>query len=235
MKISQTNNMYDLYTELISAIEKRKDITALLKKVEKKDLLTVLHFPRLHSEIFVYAIMKEHYRSVQSIIDVAKENGILKEVLIGKISQYELITPLQSAIMLKYYSCIRLIINLAKENGVLKEVLDVKGVLNQKDFLKIFLKENKDQDTLNEIYKIEKSIATNRAIRVCSVVTALAVGGGCFAADAALPILVLVGIVVAAAVLTGLIAGGITYAVSTKIENPDTSRSATEQCLPQPN
>lgn len=106
-----------------------------------------------------------------------------------------------------------------------------------KEFLikKIFLKENKDQDTLNEIYKTEKSIATNRAIRVCSVVAALAVGGGLFAAGVALPILVLVGIVVAAAVLTGLIAGGITYAVSTKIENPDTSRSATEQCLPQPN
>lgn len=80
--------------------------------------------------------MSYHYSSVQSIIDVAKENGILKEVLIGKISQDELITPLQSAIMLKDYLCIRLIINLAKENGVLKEVLDVKGVLNQKDFLK---------------------------------------------------------------------------------------------------
>jgi len=64
-----------------------------------------------------------------------------------------------------------------------------------KEFLikKIFLKENKDQDTLNEIYKIEKSIATNRAIRVgsvCSVVAALAVGGGLFAAGVALPILV---------------------------------------------
>ncbi|WP_265022409.1 hypothetical protein [Wolbachia endosymbiont (group B) of Ischnura elegans] len=224
MKISQTNNMYDLYTELISAIEKRKDITALLKKVEKKDLLTVLHFPGLHSKIFVYAIMKEHYRSVQSIIDVAKENGILKEFLIGKISQYELITPLQSAIMLKYYSYIRLIINLAKENGVLKEVLDVKGVLNQKDFLKIFLKENKDQDTLNEIYKIEKSIATNRAIRVgsvCSVVTALAVGGGLFAAGVALQMLTLIGIAVAAALVTGLVAGGITYKISKPSEKLD--------------
>lgn len=35
MKIQQTNND-DLYNELISAIAERKDITALLKKVEKR-------------------------------------------------------------------------------------------------------------------------------------------------------------------------------------------------------
>ena len=68
---------------------------------------------------------------------------------------------------------------------------------------------------------------------VCGIVAALAVGGGLFAAGAALPIQVLVGIAVA--VLTGLIAGGIAYVISTKIENPDTSRLATEQGLPQPN
>ena len=107
--------------------------------------------------------------------------------------------------------------------------------------------EDKNGKTTDDIAQQEakrelRGIVTEQAIKkamkvgaICGVIAGLAVGGGCFAADAALPILVLVGIVVAAAVLTGLIAGGITYAVSTKIENPDTSRSATEQCLPQPN
>ncbi|WP_265015091.1 SLC41A family transporter [Wolbachia endosymbiont (group B) of Camptogramma bilineatum] len=55
---------------------------------------------------------------------------------------------------------------------------------------------------------------TNKSIMigsVCGVVAALAVGGGCFAAGVALPILALIGIAVAAFVLTGLVTGGITY------------------------
>ncbi|MEC4734413.1 MAG: magnesium transporter [Wolbachia endosymbiont of Halictus tumulorum] len=57
---------------------------------------------------------------------------------------------------------------------------------------------------------------TNKSIMigsVCGVVVALAVGGGCFAAGVALPILALIGIAVAAFVLTGLVTGGITYEV----------------------
>ncbi|WP_264719898.1 hypothetical protein [Wolbachia endosymbiont (group B) of Eucosma cana] len=57
---------------------------------------------------------------------------------------------------------------------------------------------------------------TNKSIMigsVCGVVAALAVGGGCFAAGVALPILALIGIAVAAFVLTGLVTGGITYEV----------------------
>lgn len=67
---------------------------------------------------------------------------------------------------------------------------------------------------------------------ICGAITALAVGGGCFADGVALPILALVGIAVAALV-TGLVAVGTTYAISSKMENPDTSRLATEQGLPQ--
>uniref|UniRef100_UPI00333EAF8C magnesium transporter n=1 Tax=Wolbachia endosymbiont (group B) of Pilophorus perplexus TaxID=3066160 RepID=UPI00333EAF8C len=57
---------------------------------------------------------------------------------------------------------------------------------------------------------------TNKSIMigsVCGVVAALAVGGGCFAAGVALPILTLIGIAIAAFVLTGLVTGGITYEV----------------------
>ncbi|WP_353278321.1 hypothetical protein [Wolbachia endosymbiont (group B) of Longitarsus flavicornis] len=82
----------------------------------------------------------------------------------------------------------------------------------------------------------DKSKPVSKAIvagAICGVIAALAVGGGCFAAGVALPILALIGIAVAAALVTGLVAGGITYVISSKIENPDTSRLATEQDLPQ--
>ncbi|WP_241653918.1 hypothetical protein [Wolbachia endosymbiont of Nilaparvata lugens] len=49
----------------------------------------------------------------------------------------------------------------------------------------------------------------------------MATGGGCFAAGVALPILALIGIAIAAALVTGLVAGGITYVISKPSENLD--------------
>jgi len=70
----------------------------------------------------------------------------------------------------------------------------------------------------SRVPKTEENIVktTNKSIMigsVCGVIAALTVGGGCFAAGIALPILALIGIAVAAAVFTGLVAGGITYEV----------------------
>lgn len=79
---------------------------------------------------------------------------------------------------------------------------------------------------------------TSKAIvagAIGGVIAGLAVGGGLFAAGVALPMLALIGIAVAAALVTGLAAGGITYVISSKIESPDTSSLATEQGLPQLN
>ncbi len=64
-------------------------------------------------------------------------------------------------------------------------------------------------------------MAVSKAIKIgiaFGVVTGLAVGVGCFATGVALPILAIAGIIVAAASLVGLVAGGITYAVSSKLE-----------------
>nr|KAI5697982.1 hypothetical protein M8J77_011914 [Diaphorina citri] len=58
-------------------------------------------------------------------------------------------------------------------------------------------------------------------IKYDSVHAALATGGGCFAAGVALPILALIGIAIAAALVTGLVAGGITYVISKPSENLD--------------
>ncbi|KAG8174681.1 hypothetical protein JTE90_027151 [Oedothorax gibbosus] len=65
---------------------------------------------------------------------------------------------------------------------------------------------------------------TSKAVKVgcvCGVIAALAVGGGLFAAGIELPILALIGIAVAAALVIGVIAGGITYSVSKKLDEPD--------------
>ncbi|WP_264375299.1 MULTISPECIES: ankyrin repeat domain-containing protein [unclassified Wolbachia] len=93
--------------------------------------------------------------------------------------------------------------------------------------------EDKNGKTTDDIAQQEakrelRGIVTEQAIKkamkvgaICGVIAGLAVGGGCFAADAALPILALIGIAVAAAVLTGLVAGGITYKISKPSEKLD--------------
>lgn len=174
-----------------------KDIIPLLKKIEKKDLLPILSSTVLMS-------------NATTTIHV-HDSSNKKTTILGY------------AIELSDDRSIQSIIDVAKKNGILREVLDVKEVFNQIGHLKIFLKENNDQYTLNEIYQIEKSIAFDKAMRVgaiCGVIAGLAVGGGCFAAGAALPILTLIGIAVAAALVTGLIAGGITYKMSMPSEVP---------------
>lgn len=65
---------------------------------------------------------------------------------------------------------------------------------------------------------------------ICGVIAALAVGGGCFASGVQLPILAIVGIAVTAALVAGLVAGGITYAVlkpSNKLDEPDSNNMST--------
>ncbi|WP_264685395.1 WD_0033/WD_0034 family tandem repeat-containing protein [Wolbachia endosymbiont (group B) of Parapoynx stratiotata] len=68
----------------------------------------------------------------------------------------------------------------------------------------------------------DKVKTTNKPIIIGCVygaIAALATGGGCFAAGVALPILALIGI--AAALVTGLVAGGIKYVISKPSENLD--------------
>ncbi|WP_395461000.1 hypothetical protein [Wolbachia endosymbiont (group B) of Ablattaria laevigata] len=116
-----------------------------------------------------------------------------------------------------------------------KENLE-KLITSIRDLIENRVKAESSTDKINPNVENKLFSPTSKAIvagAICSVIAGLAVGGGLFAAGVALQMLTLIGIAVAAAVLTGLVAGGITYAVSTKIENPDTSRSATEQDLPQ--
>lgn len=84
-----------------------------------------------------------------------------------------------------------------------------------------------DESSTSEIesskqkYKVK---TTNKPIIIGCVygaIAALATGGGCFAAGVALPILALIGIAIAAALVTGLVAAGITYVISKPSENLD--------------
>jgi hypothetical protein len=76
------------------------------------------------------------------------------------------------------------ILNAAKEEGILKEVL-TSMLESYYERLKRSLWVTGNHDSLNEIYKIEKTMAIDIAMKVggaLSVIIPLAVGGGCFAA-----------------------------------------------------
>ncbi len=91
--------------------------------------------------------------------------------------------------------------------------------------------ENNEQSSMAEsiVPKTEGNITkdtvktTNKPIiigSVCGAIAALAVGLGLYF-GAALPVLTMIGIAMAAAVLTGLVAGGITYVMSNSSKNLD--------------
>ncbi|MCM1002362.1 hypothetical protein [Wolbachia pipientis] len=83
---------------------------------------------------------------------------------------------------------------------------------------------------LDKILQYETRMAANKATKIgiaCGAMAGLAVGVGCFATGVALPILAIAGIALASALLVGLIAGGITYAVSkpsSKVEETDAQK-----------
>ncbi|WCR59875.1 MAG: hypothetical protein PG978_001323 [Wolbachia endosymbiont of Ctenocephalides felis wCfeF] len=120
-----------------------------------------------------------------------------------------------------------------------------RGYVNDesREELKTALNRTGYDDLLNKIYQVpvEKSSPSNGNVKqpkntakttnkpiiigsVCSVIAALAVGVGCGVAGVALPMLAIAGIAVAAALGVGLVAYGITYAVSkpnSVTDNPD--------------
>uniref|UniRef100_A0AAU7YKP4 Uncharacterized protein n=1 Tax=Wolbachia endosymbiont of Oeneis ivallda TaxID=3171168 RepID=A0AAU7YKP4_9RICK len=86
-----------------------------------------------------------------------------------------------------------------------------------RDLIENRVKTESSTDKINPNVENKLFSPTSKAIvagAICSVIAGLAVGGGLFAAGVALQMLTLIGIAVAAAVLTGLVAGGITYTIS---------------------
>ncbi|MDX5462095.1 MAG: ankyrin repeat domain-containing protein [Wolbachia endosymbiont of Tetragnatha montana] len=105
---------------------------------------------------------------------------------------------------------------------------------NHKDIVTALLEKGADPSIKDKYGKTPRDRAerllekaASKAIKtgsICGIIGALAVGGGLFAAGVELPILALIGIAVAAALVIGVIAGGITYSVSKpsyKLDKPD--------------
>jgi len=290
-----TEKQKKLYLDLHNAINKKEDITDLLKQVGRNDFTDVfaargikIKFINEEKTEFInlieYAAVINNAEALKAICNYCKKNGIsvmnvLKaiksdvdlsssmefcEVQIG-INEIHLVIlnqlkeffsadtkfpfckSLPTAYYEAYFECwneckgkkidMGLLVNKLSDKGMLKKFISIpKG--DELEQLKDELKSSGNDDALEKIYQAEKEIAANKAVvagAICGVIAGLAVGGGCFAAGVALPILTMIGIAVAAAVLTGLVAGGITYVISSKIENPDTSRVEKKQGFPQPN
>ncbi len=179
---------------------------------------------------FTYALDFNDWKEKAGVLlGAAKKEGILKEVLICA-NTYA--TPIVYALGFNDGGeRTKAILDAAKEEGILKEVL-TSMVESDYERLKRSLWVTENHDSLNEIYKIEKSMAIDIAMKVggaSSIIAGLIAFGGCFAAGVQLPILALVGIAVAAALAVGIVAGGITYAVlkpSNKLDGPDLKQSS---------
>ncbi|BAO99770.1 MAG: WD_0033/WD_0034 family tandem repeat-containing protein [Wolbachia sp.] len=170
----------------------------------------------------------DHQESIKTILHAVKgEQNILKKVFNTpatiKLQNREEYTetPLTYAMAFQNgQESIKIVLDAAESLGMLKEVF-VAIEEDEREKIKGLLKEAGNQDMLKKILQVETRMAVSKAIKIgiaFGVVTGLAVGVGCFATGVALPILAIAGIIVAAASLVGLVAGGITYAVSSKLE-----------------
>lgn len=160
-----------------------------------------------------FAIHLKDRKRIETILNAAKEHNVLKEVWAGEelFCREEIKTILQKA----------------EDRDMLDKILQVEKDIKNEAVIKHSPKhaekgemlsltsENGDDSTVNQDSTTNKPIIIGS---VCGVIAGLAVGVGCFAAGVALPILAIAGIAVATAVLVGLVAGGVTYAVSSKLE-----------------
>ncbi len=106
------------------------------------------------------------------------------------------------------------------------DCIDHKNSTRTKVILDAIKDKTKNSKVLRAIDQVERIIAFDKAKNfglIFGFIAALAVGGGCFAAGVQLPILTIIGIVVAAALVVGIVAGSITYSVlkpSDKLNEP---------------
>nr|WP_255445872.1 hypothetical protein [Wolbachia endosymbiont of Drosophila mauritiana] len=180
-------------------------------------------------------INNENQEGTRAILDVAEKNNILKEVFVGIEEEYdhkrlkEILETLKNQEQneeqkTKIDGWLEILAKnvpsnhksdkhpLAPESSIPKAE---ENIANNEGMFKIESNISKIENS--DKYPQKDTVKTiNRSIMigsVCGVVAALAAGGGCFAAGVALPILALIGIAVAAALVIGVIAGGITYSV----------------------
>ncbi|NUX01574.1 hypothetical protein GO685_03635 [Wolbachia endosymbiont of Madathamugadia hiepei] len=204
----------------------QKNIEAILGKAKDEGILKeVLNTPNITIKKFesdistltplAFAIHLRDRKRIETVLNAAKEHNVLKEVWAGE----ELFCREK----------IKTILQKAEDRDMLDKILQVEkdteneAKVDDNQLVSLTLKEENDDISQPSTDFDDKSTAktTNKPIiigSVCSVIAALAVGVGCGVAGIQLPILVIAGIAVAAAVLVGLVAYSITCAVSSKLE-----------------
>ncbi len=120
--------------EKISKKEKQRILTTEVSKHRGKE-------PTIIS--LAYAILRKDSMAVEKMLRVAKENGILKDILDATTTikypdgQEETCTPLAYAILRKDSIAVEKMLRVAKENVILKDILNTTITIKHKNNQKV--------------------------------------------------------------------------------------------------
>lgn len=186
-----------LFERLQKAIENKNCITSFLKGSSKGDFLSVVK----DNELLNKAISCGHYEAIRDILSMAKKYGILKEF-------EKDINDLADRIAFMKGKSSSNALNTIKESCGLEDFFGITSEIRHESVIRRLKKD-----------------ASDKAMKVggAFVIAGLIALGGYFAAGAALSILTIIGIAIVAVLVTGLIAGGITYTVLKPSEVPSKS------------
>ncbi|WP_353279246.1 hypothetical protein [Wolbachia endosymbiont (group A) of Cydia amplana] len=142
--------------EKISKKEKQRILTTEVSKHRGKE-------PTIIS--LAYAILRKDSIAVEKMLRVAKENGILKDILDATTTikypggQEETCTPLTYAILCKNSKTIEETLKVSKENGILKDILNTTITIKHKNNQKVtdkLLAALHDRKVIQEILDIAR-------------------------------------------------------------------------------
>lgn len=216
---------------------KVKQVQAVLNRAKELDISLA---DILNVRVFLLSFDSESKKSENiSLYQCLLRNDFkfLPEVLKVIHESYEL-EPLWRNITVENREKIKTKLDGDEHKDVLGEIDRIENIMAEEERSEtssLFSSDGSDLILINDDDMEDKNKPANKAIvagAICGVIAGLAVGGGLFAAGVALPILALIGIAVAAAVLTGLVAGGITYKMSNpseKIDSVDTAQKVSQK------
>ncbi|MFP3024200.1 MAG: hypothetical protein ACEY3K_15500 [Wolbachia sp.] len=211
-----TARQKELYVQLKNAIKNEQDITLTLEEIKKegvlKEVLTTANINQKLKDGTEYNLTPLGYamnfndfeETIKVILEASEDNNMLEEVF----------ARVEGNDRKKLQEILKTLKSQEQDEGQETKIDNWLAILagsisSCKSNEKPLVPESRVPKTEENIVK-----TTNKSIMigsVCGVIAALTVGGGCFAAGIALPILALIGIAVAAFVLTGLVTGSIAY------------------------
>ncbi|MFP3023146.1 MAG: hypothetical protein ACEY3K_09650 [Wolbachia sp.] len=243
-----------LCDRIYKSVRNRESIDEIIKEVKKEDFLTIFTATNDESKEKLLGTFEATFVGhLKAVLNHAKELGLLEEVVgqkilsskkgdeVKSISLLECVTD-PNCNQVEVLRTIDEIIGLPSFWKVISEDdrENIKSALKKEgnnDGNSQYVKMLEEIDNIKEDVEVgnKSSSRTSKAIvagAICGVIAGLAVGGGLFAAGASLPILALIGIAVAAAIVTGLIIGVNTHATLSKPSN-ELNEADTHQQVPQ--